>query len=123
MAFFDNWRVHFASTRSYDEGTERRLQSLEEEYATADAGRQQEIFQEYKDSVDGTQRKLASGPYVNVGDILFLMWAKSCKLYAELAVVTDDNARHAILACRTKEEQDAVLREYLQRSATPVDNR
>lgn len=121
MAFFDNWRVHFASTLSYDEGTERRLQSLEEEYATADAGRQQEIFQEYKDSVNGTQRKPVS--YVNVGDIFSLMWAKSCELYPELAVVTDDNARHAILACRTKEQQDAMLREYLQRSVTHVDNR
>lgn len=117
MAFFENWRVQLGSIGALNNENESRLQSLEIEYSSADAARQQEIFEEYKNSANRSQSVLATTTFtMTTGMIFSMMWAKSCELFPELAVIKDNDTRHAILACPTKEAQDNVLREYLART-------
>lgn len=111
MAFFDNWRVQLASINSLDNESERRVQGLQNEYCIASANRQQAIFEEYRSSVDKIQVQLT--PFLSTGALFSAMWEKSCELYPELKAIKDNNVRHAILACSTKEAQDTLLRKYL----------
>lgn len=115
MSFFDNWRVHFASICALSEN-ESRLQDLEDEYHSANTERQQEIFDEYTNSVNRSQSTLAITNTITTGAMFSILWTMSCEQYPELAAITDDNTRHAILACPTKEAQDRVLSEYLKGS-------
>lgn len=62
------------------------------------------MMRDYIDSTDNT---------TNTSELLSAMWAKSCELFPELAVIQDNDARHKVLMCSTKEAQDEVLREYL----------
>ena len=118
MAFFDNWRVQLASIGALSEEQERLLQSLETEYSSADAARQEKIFEEYTDSVNRSQCTLVTTATftMTTGTIYSMMWVKSCELFPELAVIKDNDTRHAILACSTKEAQENVLRQYLART-------
>ena len=118
MAFFDNWRVQLASINALNNETERRLQALENEYPFANAARQESIFEEYTSSVNRSQAMLVSND--TPGTFFSFLWAKSCELYPELADIKDNDTRHAILACPTKEAQDKVLHDYLARTVSPA---
>lgn len=43
-----------------------------------------------------------------------MMWQWTIQKYPKLAVIDDDNYVHAILACRTEEAQDDVLKRFLE---------
>lgn len=51
---------------------------------------------------------------MNTGDMFQMMWLITIQRYPKLAVIDDDNYAHAILACRTEEAQDDVLKRFLE---------
>lgn len=50
----------------------------------------------------------------NIVNIYQMMWQWTIQKYPKLAVIDDDNYVHAILACRTEEAQDDVLKRFLE---------
>ncbi len=51
---------------------------------------------------------------MTTGDMFGMMWLMTIQRYPKLAVIDDDNYIHAILACRTEEAQDDVLKRFLK---------
>lgn len=51
---------------------------------------------------------------IRVGNVFQIMWWKTIELYPKLAVIDDNNYIHQILNCRTEEEQDRILEEFMQ---------
>jgi len=109
MSFFDNWRVQLASCNAYTPTMEQHIAKLELEWTGADTLRRNKIFEEYRYSTSKTQCPM----FITTGMLLNAMWQQSCERWNELKVIDDDNTKHAILACSTKEAQDKILEDFL----------
>lgn len=57
---------------------------------------------------------------MTTGTVFRGMWEITIKLYPHLAVIDDDNYIHAILGCKTEEQQNMILNQFLKAKNLPL---